>query len=135
MSDKWIRIYPNGTRKWYQNGSLHREDRPAVEFFNGDKEWWVNGELHREDGPALKYHFIEKWFKNGKLHRVNGPAIKEKCGSEYWLINDKLHRRNGPAVIYYISIIKENILDRKEIAVSYYINNKRILKEDFFNLF
>jgi len=31
---------------------LHREDGPAVEWYNGSKEWYKNAKLHREDGPA-----------------------------------------------------------------------------------
>ena len=29
---------------WYQNGELHREDGPAIEWADGDKEFYINGE-------------------------------------------------------------------------------------------
>ena len=30
-------VLPNGTKSWYQNNKLHREDGPAVEYPNGNK--------------------------------------------------------------------------------------------------
>ena len=34
----------NGTKHWYnENGELHREDGPAVEWGDGSKEWYING--------------------------------------------------------------------------------------------
>jgi len=36
--------YPNRTKKWYQNGKLHRDnDLPAVTYPNGTKKWYQNG--------------------------------------------------------------------------------------------
>ena len=36
--------FPDRSMRWYNNdGYLHREDGPAIEFYNGDKEWWING--------------------------------------------------------------------------------------------
>jgi len=36
--------YPNGTKIWYQNGELHRDnDLPAVTYPNGTKQWYQNG--------------------------------------------------------------------------------------------
>jgi hypothetical protein len=34
--------YPNGTKKWFLNGKLHREDGPAVEWADGTKRWYFN---------------------------------------------------------------------------------------------
>ena len=44
-----VKVYSNGTKKWFLNGKFHREDGPAIEFSNGNKEWLVNGKRHRED--------------------------------------------------------------------------------------
>jgi len=30
-------------KEWFQYGSLHRLDGPAVEWNNGDEEWWIRG--------------------------------------------------------------------------------------------
>ena len=43
-----------GNKEWFLNGSLHREDGPAVEYANGTKEWYLHGNRHREDGPAVE---------------------------------------------------------------------------------
>lgn len=43
-----------GTRAWWRNGKLHREDGPAREWGDGEREWWRDGKRHREDGPAIE---------------------------------------------------------------------------------
>jgi hypothetical protein len=56
-----------GTKRWYQNGLLHRLDGPAVEYANGSKAWCQNGEPHRLDGPAVEWADGEKyWYIEGK---------------------------------------------------------------------
>ena len=58
--------WTNGTIFWYLNGERHREAGPAIEFAKGDKEWWINGHLHREDGPAIEYaNGEDEWFSQG----------------------------------------------------------------------
>ena len=44
MKKPECKTYPNGHKEWYLNGTLHREDGPAVEGANGEKEWWLNNE-------------------------------------------------------------------------------------------
>ena len=54
-----------GTKRWHLNGSLHREDGPAVEYPGGDKQWYLNDKLHREDGPAVEHaNGGKRWFLN-----------------------------------------------------------------------
>ena len=36
-------ITDGGTKFWFVNGLLHREDGPAVEYANGRTEFWLNG--------------------------------------------------------------------------------------------
>ena len=48
----YVGIDKEGTKRYYVNKVLHREDGPAVEWYNGSKEWYKNAKLHREDGPA-----------------------------------------------------------------------------------
>ena len=43
----------DGTKSWYLNDELHREDGPAIECANGYKEWFLNGVRHRAEGPAM----------------------------------------------------------------------------------
>ena len=55
----------DGSKRWFLNGKLHREDGPAVEWSNGSKRWFLNGKYHREDGPACEYADGEKvWYLN-----------------------------------------------------------------------
>ena len=37
---------------------------------DGTKEWWFNGELHREDGPAIECRngTTKIWYLNNKRH-------------------------------------------------------------------
>ena len=54
--------YADGTKYWYRNDQLHREDGPAIEYADGTKYWYRNGQLHREDGPAIEYADGTKWW-------------------------------------------------------------------------
>ena len=47
--------HPDGTKIWYLNDQLHREDGPAYEHPGGTKVWYLNGQCHRADGPAAEY--------------------------------------------------------------------------------
>ena len=58
--------WSDGTKAWYLNGNLHREDGPAIEDSDGTKHWYLNGLRHREDGPAIEYSYGTKaWYLNG----------------------------------------------------------------------
>ena len=62
-------LYTNnrGTKCWYLNDKLHREDGPAADYISGNKFWYLNGKLHRENGPAIEHSDSEKcWYLNGK---------------------------------------------------------------------
>jgi hypothetical protein len=61
-----VRIYPNGSKYWFQNGKRHRLDGPACEYYDGSKDWYQNGKHHRLDGPAVEYSDGSKeWWING----------------------------------------------------------------------
>ena len=67
MKTYTVKIDDNGTKRWYSNDKLHREDGPAIEYVDGDKSWWINGQLHREDGPAIEdADGYKSWWINGK---------------------------------------------------------------------
>ena len=53
-----------GTKSWYIQGKLHREDGPAIEYANGTKGWFINGE---------EYSDVQKWAK-AVLQSRNKPA-------------------------------------------------------------
>lgn len=67
MIEYTVDVYDNGTRKWYLNDKLHREDGAACEYANGRKEYWLNGKRHREDGAAVEYaNGYKLWYLNGE---------------------------------------------------------------------
>ena len=50
MIEYTVQVYTSGTKKWYLNGKLHREDGPAIECVDGLKCWYLNGkELTEEE--------------------------------------------------------------------------------------
>jgi hypothetical protein len=55
------------TKRWHQEGKLHRIDGPAIEWQNGSKEWWIEGKRHRIDGPAVEWQCGKKeWWIEGQ---------------------------------------------------------------------
>jgi hypothetical protein len=57
---------------------------------DGTKFWYLNDKLHREDGPAVEYaNGTKRWFLNDKLHREDGPAVEHSDGTKFWYLNDK----------------------------------------------
>ena len=48
-----VRVYADGTKKWFLSGKLHREDGPAVEYANGSKHWYLHGEELTEEEHRL----------------------------------------------------------------------------------
>lgn len=80
-----------GIVEYFYNGMRHRDgDEPAVIDANGSKQWWINGEIHRENKPAVIFaNGDTQWWHHGLLHRLNGPAIETYNGMPQWWINGK----------------------------------------------
>jgi len=90
MIEYTVKVNTDGTKGWYLNGKLHREDGPAMECANGDKYWYLNDKHHCEHGPAIEYaNGTKEWYLNGKRHHEHGPAIEYANGDKYWYLNDK----------------------------------------------
>jgi len=88
-----IDFYSDGTKQWFLNGNLHRQDVPAHIGRDGEKQWFLNGKLHREDGPALTCsNGYKEWWLNGNLHRQDGPAVEYANGTKYWYLEGKEYR-------------------------------------------
>jgi predicted lipoprotein with Yx(FWY)xxD motif len=67
----------DGTRRWYRDGLLHREDGPALELPDGTRRWYRNGQLHREDGPAVERHDgTREWWVDGKRIKRKPKELK-----------------------------------------------------------
>ena len=83
-----VEVYIDGSKKWYLNGKLHREDGPAVVFADGSKHWYLNNMRHREDGPAIEgANGSKEWYLKGKRHREDGPAVEYTDGDKYWFLD------------------------------------------------
>ena len=86
----------NGTRYWYKDGVLHRDnDQPAIELADGTREWYKDGKPHRTgDLPAVEWADGTRfWYKDGLLHRDGDlPAIEWADGTRSWYKNDERHR-------------------------------------------
>ena len=66
MDEYTVKVFKSGYVKWILNGTLHREDGPAVVNSEGDKAWYLNGKRHREDGPAIEYsNGCCSWYLDG----------------------------------------------------------------------
>ena len=88
MIESNVKVKEDGTKEWYLNGKLHREDGPAIEYADGYKAWYLNGKRHREDGPAVEWpDGTQFWYLNGVRHRVDGPAIESANGYKSWYLN------------------------------------------------
>ena len=93
----------NGSKWWYLNGKLHRDNGlPAVEMYNGDKSWHIKGLKNRENGlPAIeRANGCKMWFVDNKLHRGDDlPAVICENGDKEWYFNGHRHRSKLPAVV------------------------------------
>jgi len=67
-------VYESGTKFWYLNGKLHREDGPAIEYANGDKSWYLNNEKLTEEEWRAKLQPQPNWV--GKVVEIDGKKYK-----------------------------------------------------------
>lgn len=68
-------VFADGTRAWYLDGRLHRDDGPAIQTPGGFRGWKRYGESHRDDGPALEWpDGRQQWVANGKTTKWRNPA-------------------------------------------------------------
>ena len=65
-------VSDDGTKGWYLNDELHREDGPAIECADGTKFWYLNGDYVSED------EFLERTRRtcNGKIVEIDGKKYK-----------------------------------------------------------
>lgn len=68
MQEYQVKVHRLRT-EWYQDGLLHREGGPAVEWTDGHKVWYKNGLRHRDGGPAIETVMGTKaWFVIGRYY-------------------------------------------------------------------
>lgn len=80
-----LHIHSNGTKMWYKNDLLHREDGPAIEYMDGTKHWCKDGKYHRNNGPAIEYSSgTKEWHQDGLL-----ISVQYSNGLQFWI-----HKQN-----------------------------------------
>jgi hypothetical protein len=80
-------IEDDGTKCWYVDDQLHREDGPALEKPKNYRAWFKNGKLHREDGVAIEYFGRDGdlgvgWFPT-KIWYYRGRRVDCSCQEEF----------------------------------------------------
>ena len=97
MIEYTVRVFNGGTKAWYLNGKLHREDGPAIEYADGTKAWCLNSKLHREDGPAIECADGTKaWYLNSIEHSEEDFIKKTTKVTELTL--DEIAKKFGISV-------------------------------------
>jgi hypothetical protein len=121
-----------GTKRWYnEQGELHREDGPAIEYANGIKKWYLNGLLHREDGPAIEYVTGNKeWYLNGERHREDGPAREWANGNKEWYLNDVQCSEEQFCMIRKFYVAKQRFFTSVDISLNVEHNSAVYTVED-----
>lgn len=80
--------------EWRQNGLLHREHGPALEFSSGTQQYFKHGEVHREDGPAMECTNGNKaWYIHGhQLSETEFNNQKNPCNGKIVEIDGKKYK-------------------------------------------
>ena len=73
-----VEIDEFGTKQWYFDDRLHREDGPAVEFANGSKSYYLHGAEYPEAAwrEKLNKHKAPKAPCENKMVEVDGVKYK-----------------------------------------------------------
>jgi len=95
-----VKVYPDRT-EWYQNGKLHRLDKPAIEHSDGSKFWFQNGQRHRVDGPAYEWsngateywindqqYSYDEFIKKTTVRELSVSDIEKLLGYSVKIIKD-----------------------------------------------
>lgn len=81
MSRITVKVSPLGTKIWYRDGVVHRDDGPAIVSYDGAESWYQNGLRHRRGAPAItEPDGTKEWWRHGKLISYYLP--RPWC---YWL--------------------------------------------------
>jgi len=74
-----VLVYDSGSKEWYLNGKLHREDGPAYEDSDGTKIWYLNGKKLTE----------ADWKRRtSPVKEMTVAEISKKLGYEVKVVKD-----------------------------------------------
>jgi len=121
-------IEKGGTKMWYKNGELHREDGPAVIHPDGTEEYYLNGIQQLPPPPSE--------IKIDPAHLANaGPAKPsiEKDGTKMWYKSGELQKKkvNESNIVKFICSITEKKYSEADKYLQHEIDNRirsKILK-------
>jgi len=71
MIEATVKVGTNGSKYWYLNDKLHREDGPAIEYNDGDKYWYLKGKLLTEAEHKAATSPLKEVTCNGTLVTTN----------------------------------------------------------------
>jgi len=66
----------SGTKHWYLNGELHREDGPACELADGTKFWYLDGNEVTESEVMKSQQTIDIDGKKFTLAQIKAALAK-----------------------------------------------------------
>ena len=70
-----VKVYSNGTKYWYLNDKLHREDGPAIEWAGGDKRWYLDGKELTEAEFNEQMNSVKE-YSVADLEKILGHRVK-----------------------------------------------------------
>jgi hypothetical protein len=110
----------NGTKMWLDKAGVLQsvDDDPAVFTARGSRRWYHEGKLHRDQGPAeITTCGTMRWLRHGQLHRVGMPAVVHSTGDLYFFEDGELHREGGLPAVEYHTMETEYWIKGKRINV------------------
>jgi hypothetical protein len=75
MIEYTVQVYDKGTRHWWLNGKLHREDGPACEYPDGSRCWYLGGVEYTEE-EFLKKTAKVKELTVAEIESLLGYSVK-----------------------------------------------------------
>lgn len=90
-TNEFTKILEADPKDWYLTKDP-RECEPAKEvLFSREKHWYQNGKIHREDGPAVEFTNIKS---NQQVNQVNHSEVKEEVMSRQKKIANEIIKRS-----------------------------------------
>ena len=75
MIEYTVKVRADGTKEWYLNDKLHREDGPAIEYDNGYKAWYLNDkEVTKEEHKRMTSPVVEMTME--EINKALGKQVK-----------------------------------------------------------
>jgi hypothetical protein len=70
-----VRVYDIGTKRWFLDDKLHREDGPAIEYASGKLCWYLNDKEYTEAEFKAKMAPVKE-YTVAELEKLLGHPVK-----------------------------------------------------------